>query len=60
MRGCDYFNKKHVGTFHMNLLEFEVNSLKFNAKSFNLNTISKQIKNQQNQNLVEDENIFLK
>ena len=43
MRGFDYFNKKQVGTFNMNmnLLEFEANLLKFNGKSFNLNTIQK-------------------
>ena len=41
MRGCDYFNKKQVGMFNMNmnLLYFETNLLKFNPKLFNLNTI---------------------
>ena len=33
---CGYYhlNKKQVGTFNMNLLEFEANSLKFDAKPF--------------------------
>ena len=41
MRDCYHLNKKQFGTFNMNLLEFGANSLKFDAKPFNLITIWK-------------------